>query len=223
MTDDLQMDALAKANAANIVKKVKAGGVLTAAQQRTLDEFRSAKTGGQWVKDTSTLAKELGLSRQAIYDARSRFPDAPRKHEDGRRENLVEWQQFCAQNVIGKDTATRNLADLKAELMREQIKLARMKNAEAKREVIDRDLVASYLKSWVAKLDLVLTAELENNLPALLIGQPIDLIRAEMRNAHDRIRDSTRRGLREWEDANPVLDELAPEDVNPDDDETGQD
>jgi phage terminase Nu1 subunit (DNA packaging protein) len=125
--------------------------------------------------------------------------------------------------VIGKDTATRNLADLKAELMREQIKLARMKNAEAKREVIDRDLVASYLKSWVAKLDLVLTAELENNLPALLIGQPIDLIRAEMRNAHDRIRDSTRRGLREWEDANPVLDELAPEDVNHDDDETGQD
>jgi phage terminase Nu1 subunit (DNA packaging protein) len=211
MSDDLQMDALAKANVANILKKVKAGGVLTAAQQRTLDEFRSAKTGGQWVKDTTTLAKELGLSRQAIYDARSRFPHAPRKHDDGRREDLLAWQQFCAHNVIGKDTATRNLSDLKAELMREQIKLARMKNAEAKREVIGRDLVSNYLISWVAKLDLILTTELENNLPSLLIGQPIDIMRLEMRKAHDRIRESTRRGLSAWEDLNPVLDEPSPE------------
>jgi phage terminase Nu1 subunit (DNA packaging protein) len=207
MTDELQMDALAKANAANIVKKVKAGGVLTAAQQKALDDFRSAKTGGQWVKDTTALARELGLSRQAIYDARARFENAPTKHEDGRRENLVAWQQFCAENVIGKDTATRNLSELKAELMREQIKFARMKNAEAKRQVIERDLVASYLQSWVAKLDLLLTAELENNIPNLVLGQPINEVRREMRECHDRIRDATRRGLRAWEETNPVLDE----------------
>ena len=71
-----------------------------------------------WVKDTSTLARQLGLSRQAVYDARSRFPDAPARHADGKRENLAAWQEFRAKNLIGKDVATKPLADLKAELMR---------------------------------------------------------------------------------------------------------
>jgi phage terminase Nu1 subunit (DNA packaging protein) len=203
-------DLLARRNLQNIAVKLKAGKTLTTAERKALNEFQSEQSDG-WVKDTTALAKELGLSRQAIYDARARFQNAPAKHEDGRRENLVAWQQFCAENVIGKDTATRNLSDLKAELMREQIKLARMKNAEAKREVIGRDLVSNYLISWVAKLDLILTTELENNLPSLLIGQPIDIMRLEMRKAHDRIRESTRRGLSAWEDLNPVLDEPLPE------------
>jgi len=112
------------------------------------------------VKDTTTLAKELGLSRQAIYDARNRFPDAPKKHEDGRRENLAAWQQFCADNVIGKDTATKNLADLKAELMREQIRLARSKNEREAGDVIDREVVEAMLVTLGQKLDLLLRLKL---------------------------------------------------------------
>jgi phage terminase Nu1 subunit (DNA packaging protein) len=114
--------------------------------------------------------------------------------------------------------AAKTLNGAKLTKLKADAEMARIKLAEAKREVIDRDLVANYLKSWVAKLDLLLTAELENNLPTALIGQPIDLIRSEMRNAHDRIREATRRGLRAWEDANPVLDDLPPEDADQDQD-----
>jgi hypothetical protein len=160
MNDELQIDALAKVNASNIVKKLKAGGVLTASQQKTLDDFRSAKSGGEWIKDTSALAKELGLSRQTIYDTRAKFSDAPKKHADGKRENLPAWQQFVGENLIGKDHSNRNLADLKAELMREQIRLARSKNEREAGDVIDREVVEAMLVTLGQKLDLLLRLKL---------------------------------------------------------------
>ena len=132
MTDDAPspVEVYAKANLANIVKKLKAGKTLTASERKALDEYESKQSGTEWVKDTATLARELGLSRQAIYDARSRFPtEAPAKHADGRKENLEAWRAFCAAKLIGKDTATKTLADLKADLMREQIKLAQIGRA----------------------------------------------------------------------------------------------
>lgn len=107
--------------------------------------------------------------------------------------------------------AAKTLTGAKLTKLKADAEMARIKLAEAKREVIDRDLVADYLNAWVAKLDLLLAAELENNIPNLILGQPIDEVRREMRNCHDRIRDSTRRGLRAWEDANPVFDELPPD------------
>ena len=112
--------------------------------------------------------------------------------------------------------AAKTLTGAKLTKLKADAEMARIKLAEAKREVIDRDLVADYLKAWVAKLDLLLTAELDNNIPNLVLGQPIDEVRREMRDSHDRIRDSTRRGLRAWEDANPVFDELPPEETNND-------
>lgn len=171
MNDELQIDALAKVNASNIVKKLKAGGVLTASQQKTLDDFRSAKSGGEWIKDTSALAKELGLSRQTIYDTRSKFSDAPKKHADGKRENLPAWQQFVSENLIGKDHATKNLAELKAELMREQIRLARSKNERESGDVIDREVVEAMLVTLGQKLNLLLRLKLEVELGPRIVGK----------------------------------------------------
>ena len=171
MTDPEQSpsEILARRNVQNIAVKLKAGKTLTTSERKALNEFQSGQLDG-WVKDLSTLAKELGLSRQAIYDARNRFPDAPKKHEDGRRENLAAWQQFCAENVIGKDTATKNLADLKAELMREQIRLARAKNEREAGDVIDRDVVEAMLVTLGQKLDLLLRLKLEVELGPRGVG-----------------------------------------------------
>jgi hypothetical protein len=152
-------EILARRNVQNIAVKLKAGKTLTTSERKALNEFQAEQTGG-WVKDLSALAKELGMSRQGIYDVRNRFPDAPKKHEDGRRENLAAWQQFCADNVIGKDTATKNLADLKAELMREQIRLARSKNEREAGDVIDREVVEAMLVTLGQKLDLLLRLKL---------------------------------------------------------------
>jgi len=166
-TDDLKI--LAKKNIANIVKKLRTGRTLSTAERKALDEYRLDSDDG-WVKDLSTLAKELGLSRQAIYDARNRFPDAPKKHDDGRRENLAAWQQFCAENVIGKDVATKNLAELKAELMREQIRLARSKNERESGDVIDREVVEAMLVTLGQKLNLLLRLKLEVELGPRGVG-----------------------------------------------------
>ena len=149
-----------RANAGNILKKIRAGKTLSAQERNALDEFQSEQSGG-WVKDLSALAKELGLTRQAVYDARARFPNAPKKHEDGKRENLVAWQQFCADNLIGKDTATKNLAELKAQLMQREITLRDMKIAREAGDTVEKRVVEDMLAILGQKLNLLLRLKLE--------------------------------------------------------------
>jgi len=172
VTDDAPNPAelLAKANVANITKKLKAGKTLTASERKALSEFDADKTGGAWVGGIKQLADELGLSRQALYDARKRFPeDAPKP--DGRRENVEAWRQFCAEKLIGRDVATKTLAELKADLMREQIALARTKNRRESGEVIDREVVESMLALLGQKLDLLLRLKLEVELGPRVAGK----------------------------------------------------
>lgn len=159
-----------RANAGNILKKIRAGKTLSAQERNALDEFQSEQSGG-WVKDLSALAKELGLTRQAVYDARARFPNAPKKHEDGKRENLIAWQQFCADNLIGKDTATKNLAELKAQLMQREIKLRDMKIAREAGDTVEKRVVEDMLAILGQKLNLLLRLKLEVELGARVAGK----------------------------------------------------
>lgn len=172
MTEIKPTDAeiLSRANLSNIGKKLKAGKTLSTSERKALNEFESEQSGG-WVKDLSALAKELGLTRQAVYDARARFPDAPKKHEDGKRENLVAWQQFCADNLIGKDTATKNLAELKAQLMQREITLRDMKIAREAGETIAKEIVDDMFATLAQKLDLLLRLKLEVELGQRVIGK----------------------------------------------------
>ncbi len=142
-----------------------------------------------WVKDTSTLARELGLSRQAVYDARSRFTDAPARHADGKRENLAAWQEFREKNLIGKDVATKPLAELKAELMREQIRLARAKNQREAGEVIAAEVVDDMLVTLAQKLDLLLRLKLEVELGQRVIGKNAAEVNVEGGVILDEIRE----------------------------------
>lgn len=172
MTDPEQSpsEILARRNVANIATKLKAGKTLTTSERKALNDFQTGQLDG-WAKDTSALARELGLSRQAIYDARARFTDAPKKHEDGKRENLAAWQEFVGAKLIGKDVGTKNLADLKAELMREQIALARAKNRREAGDVIDREVVEAMLVTLGQKLDLLLRLKLEVELGPRVAGK----------------------------------------------------
>ena len=162
-------ERLARANLGNIAKKLSTGKTLTTAERKAVTEFQLEESVG-WAKDTSALARELGLSRQAIYDARNRFPDAPKKHEDGKRENLAAWQEFVGAKLIGKDHATKNLSELKAELMREQIRLARSKNEREAGDVIDREVVEAMLVTLGQKLNLLLRLKLEVELGPRGVG-----------------------------------------------------
>jgi hypothetical protein len=181
-------DVLAKANVANITKKLRAGKTLTSSERKALDEYQSRNDGGEWVQDTTALARELNLSRKAIYDARARFPDeAPKK--DGKRENLAAWQKFCAEKLIGKDTATETLADLKAQLMQREIKLRDMKIARESGEMIARDVVHEMLGLLAQKLDLLLRLKLEVELGPRVAGKTPAEANLEGRIILDEVRE----------------------------------
>lgn len=165
-------EILARKNVANIASKLKAGKTLSTAERKALDEYQNAESDTVWVKDTSALARELGLSRQAIYDARARFPnEAPQKESGNRRENLSAWQKFCAEKLIGKDTSTKTLADLKAELMRENIALLKKKNKREEGETVEREVVQDMLQLLSQKLDLLLRLKLEVELGPRVAGK----------------------------------------------------
>lgn len=162
-------ERLARANLGNIAKKLNAGKTLTTAERKAVIEFQAEQTGG-WVKDLSALSKELGLSRQTIYDVRAKFPDAPAKHEDGKRENLTAWQAFVGEHLIGKDHATKNLAELKAQLMQREITLRDMKIAREAGESIAKEVVDDMLATLSQKLDLLLRLKLEVELGPRAVG-----------------------------------------------------
>lgn len=194
------VDVYKKANVSNIVKKLKSGKTLSTAERKALDDYEASQAGGEWVKDLSALAKELGLSRQAIYDARTRFPqEAPAKHADGKRENLEAWRKFCAEKLIGKDTATKTLAELKAELMREQISLARFKNRRENAEVIDREVVRSMLRLLGQKWDLLLRLKLEVELGPRVAGKSAAEANVEGSLILDEIREVVNANLARFE------------------------
>ena len=63
------------------------------------------------------------------------------------------------------------LSELKAELMREQIRLARSKNAREAGDAIDREVVEAMLVTLGQKLDLLLRLKLEVELGPRVIGK----------------------------------------------------
>ena len=109
--------------------------------------------------------------------------------------------------------AAKTLNGAKLTKLKADAEMAQLKLAEAKRQVIGREIVSNYLRQWVARLDVLFSAELEHNLPAVLLGQPIDLIRREMRECHDRIREATKRGLVRWDELTPDIEELPTEEM----------
>lgn len=194
------VDVYKKANVGNIVKKLKSGKTLSTAERRALDDYEASQSGGEWAKDLSALAKELGLSRQAIYDARTRFPtEAPPRHADGKQENLEAWRKFCAEKLIGKDVATKTLAELKAELMREQIQLARSKNKRENSEVVDREVVRSMLRTLGQKWDLLLRLKLEVELGLRVAGKSAAEANVEGSRILDEIREVVNNNLARFE------------------------
>ena len=124
-----------------------------------------------WVKDTTSLAAQLNLSRETIYSARKRFSDAPKKNPDGRRENIADWRKFCAEKLIGKTEASKNLAELKAELMQRDIDLRDLKIARERADVIDKEVVEEMLVVLGQKLDLLMRLKLEVELGPRVAGK----------------------------------------------------
>jgi len=127
----------------------------------------------QW----STLAGLLGVSRQTIYNWKKQ-PDAPTVPE------VEAWRAWIASRQP-ENAAT--LAELKAELIAEQIRGARLKNAMTEGETLPRAEVIHAAERATAIWVNVLRARLETEAPPRLIGLSIAELRAELRTITDEL------------------------------------
>lgn len=109
------------------------------------------------------LAAELEIDVRTLRNWRKRegFP------QDGDADAVKEWAD---RNGLGRLRGS-TLTELKADLMREQIQLAKLKNAKASGDAIDREVVESMLSLLGQKLDLLLRLKLEVELGPRVAGK----------------------------------------------------
>ena len=110
------------------------------------------------------LATELGVSAFSLHRWR---------HLDGApvEPDLEDWQAFKAQRGVGRDRATPELSDLKAELLMEQIKRERSRNSREAGQFLERRVVEEMLAVLGQKLDLLLRLKLEVELGPRVAGK----------------------------------------------------
>jgi len=112
--------------------------------------------------------------------------------------NIEEWRTFVEQRGLNK-ASSDVLSELKVLIAQEELKKKGRENAVAEGRIIEQETVSDFLRDWMAKMDLLLSSELEVNAPPLLAGKSIVEVREEMRRIHDRIRDATKNGLLKWQ------------------------
>jgi hypothetical protein len=110
-----------------------------------------------------TLAAKLETSPQSLHRWRQ-MDGAPAE------PNLEEWQAFKALRILGRDRPTSELVALKAELLREQIRRERGRNAREAGEVVGQKVVEEMLATLGQKLNALLTLKLTVELGPRAVG-----------------------------------------------------
>lgn len=128
------------------------------------------------------LSEKLGVTVQSVSDWR-KLRDAPRTTD------LKAWIDFRSERLLGKEGQTKHLSELKAELMREQITLARARNKRESGEVISSDVVDELLGTLAQKLDLLLRMKLEAELGPRVVGKNAAAVNVEGGKILDEIRE----------------------------------
>jgi hypothetical protein len=111
------------------------------------------------------MAEAIGIDIRTLTNWRKRdgFP------HDGTFEQVKAWADSHGLGRVGGSGG--GLAELKAELMREQIRLARARNEREAGEVVAREIVDDMFATLAQKLDLLLRLKLEVELGQRIIGK----------------------------------------------------
>lgn len=132
-------------------------------------------------KSWRVLAGELQTTDRSLRLWRQR-PGAPTGPD------VDAWRRFMAAEGLGR-SHTNELADLRRQVEGERLRKLKRENAQAEGRLIPMGTLAAALSAKSFAFARILRFELEQNLPALLVGQPIGDIRRELRDACDRVTD----------------------------------
>jgi hypothetical protein len=129
------------------------------------------------------LARELNVTDRSLRTWRA-MPDAPQGPD------VDAWKAFMAAEGLGQHKQAKGeLADLRAQLLREQILRARRQNEKEAGELVAMADLLPYLRGRSARFASLARFTLEQELPTKLIGLPIAELRLEIRTALDRLVD----------------------------------
>ena len=109
--------------------------------------------------------------------------------------DLEAWQAFKARQNLGRDRLTPDLGALKAELLREQIKRERGRNAREAREVVEMKVVEEMLAILGQKLNALLTLKLTVELGPRIAGKSMAEANVEGSLIVDEIRETVNSNL----------------------------
>ena len=128
------------------------------------------------------LAARLETTVQSLHRWRSMDGAPP-------EPDLEAWQAFKARQNLGRDRLTPDLGALKAELLREQIKRERGRNAREAGEVVEMKVVQEMFAILGQKLDALLTLKLTVELGPRIAGKSMAEANVEGALIVDEIRE----------------------------------
>jgi hypothetical protein len=112
--------------------------------------------------------------------------------------NVEEWRGFVDRLGLAR-AGNATLNELKAELLREQIRFARSKNRREEDALVDRETVQEMLGLLGQKLDLLLRLKLEVELPIRCLGKNAAELGIEGAAILDEIREVVNGNLARFE------------------------
>lgn len=142
------------------------------------------------------LARALGVTHTTIAGWRSRFPE-----EVPSDYNLEAWQALVAKHDLGESGPKATNADLKAEKLKHEVEILRIKIEKEKGRLIETGKVDELLHHIAARQRILLTQLFEVELPPRVEGLPAAQVRPILRAAADQICDEMGPIVERWKAA----------------------
>lgn len=139
----------------------------------------------------SQLAGLLGVSARSVANWR-KIDGAPTGTNQG------EWESFVVDKNLGSAGKHSSLEELKAERIRGQIEIDRIKIERERKLTISAEELNDFLLTLANKAKNGIYAVLETELPPKLDGQDVTTIRRICRESADSICDRLKDGFDEW-------------------------